>query len=123
MTDSEYNEYRDDYAWPPSAQARLNRHAAQVGADKAALTDTFASAQMHVLRYMLAVAEAAMRDEAIHPVTARRVLDRLIYGCVPNPADAADRQARMTMKVNDAKGLLFPPPVSYRHGTGGLEKP
>jgi hypothetical protein len=88
--------------WYPGGGAadRLRAHARRVGADRAAATDPTAALQLNLLRHTVAMLEAALDDEDIAPTTAQRVLDRVIYGCTPNPAEVAERE-RLTQLLID----------------------
>ncbi len=86
------------------AVRRLAEHAFAVGAQEAALTDPNAQFQLELLRQFITVTEAALADEGAGPVVAERVLDRVIYGCLPQPAVYAERQ-RLIRKVTEAAAL------------------
>lgn len=76
--------------------SRLRRHAYWVGAERAAKKDPTAAYLLDALQHFLSVAQAAMEDEDVPPQTAVRILDRLIYGCVPNPIQSAERERLMS---------------------------
>lgn len=90
------------FGYDPQVDDLLDRHLARIGVDKTARTDASSSYRISVLRSLLAVVEAALADEHVDPVTARRVIERVIYGGSPNPTDAQERiemNARMTELV------------------------
>lgn len=84
----------------PSVDGRLRAHLQRVGADHAAATDPHAHFQVELLRHFLIVAESAMRAEDIDPGTARRVIDKLIYGLTPNPAQV-ELHRRLQQRLTD----------------------
>jgi hypothetical protein len=87
---------------------RLRAHARRTGADRAAATDPTAHLQYEMLRHLLTMAESALDDEHVDPDTARRVLDRLIYGCTPNPIEVAERK-RLVKRLIDHTSLCAQP--------------
>jgi hypothetical protein len=50
-------------------------------------------AQVHIFRNWLIQAEMAMEDEGVDHAVARRVINRMVFGC-PNGADSQERMQR-----------------------------
>ncbi len=80
----------------------LRRHVNRTGANRAAESDAYAHLQITMLDVFLSVAHSACDDEGLSPQQTGRILDRIIYGCIPSAAEVEYRQ----MVVKDAAGLL-----------------
>ena len=90
-----------EYDWrlfghSPTADDLLNRHLARTCGNAAVVTDAAAQHQVAVLRDVLAVVRAALDDEQVPADVARRVIERVIYGAVPQLAQVSLRQAEFT---------------------------
>lgn len=75
----------------PMADDLLNRHLSRTGTRKAVETDPAAHLQVALLRQFLDVLRAALDDEHVDPDASRRVVERVIYGSVPSPAEVEYR--------------------------------
>jgi hypothetical protein len=69
----------------PTAGDLLDRHLRRTGADRSADREPMSHVQVTMLGYFLTVLEAALADEHVEPSAARRVIERVIYGAVPQP--------------------------------------
>lgn len=99
------NLYRDQHPRTRRSQDMLNRHLDRTGSGAASRNDPTAQLQVNMLRQFLELVDAALEDEHVPRDTAIRVIDRLIYGAVPSPVEAAERQ-RLMQKIAD---LPLPP--------------
>lgn len=83
----------------PTTDDLLDRHLGRTGARKASNEDAAANVQVSMLRDLLRVLHAALDDEHVDPDIGRRVIERVIYGGVPQPSEVEQRlqmQKRMT---------------------------
>lgn len=96
------------YRWERGSDP-LSRYMQRTGADKAAHTDPAAALQLNLLRFMISVAESAMADEGVPSGVARRVVEKLIYGCAPQPHEAQYRQTLVQVKLDEKKEAPCPP--------------
>lgn len=98
----------------------IAEHLHRSGADRAEATDALTSLTVGLLRDMLRLVDAAMEDEEIDPATARRILERAIFGAVPLPGHVqARRDMEKQMWVSAAD--LPDPAVIRRATTGGAD--
>ncbi len=67
----------------PRPRDLLDRHLNRVGAREAVHRDPAAMLQLNVLRMLLDVVHSACDDEHLDPEVTRRILDKVIYGGVP----------------------------------------
>ena len=79
----------------------LKRHLRRTGADTTNLRDPYGQAQTSMLRLFLSVLQAALDDEHVEPRTAQRVIERVVYGAVPQPP-ASERLIELTGKLTEA---------------------
>jgi hypothetical protein len=70
----------------PNARQLLERHLVRTGGDAAIIRDPTSQFQVALLRDFLRVLNSALDDELVDPAVTRRVLERVIYGSVPQPA-------------------------------------
>ena len=84
--------FEDYVAGPMTAKRLLERHMHRVGANKPVMTDVQAKYQYTLLEYMLSLVDTALQDEHVDPAVSRRILERLIYGAMPHPHEAEERQ-------------------------------
>lgn len=94
MTAADHRD-RDDYeryGGTPTGRQPLDTHARRIGVKPH--RDAAAQFQAELLGNFLDVLQAALADERVDPETSRRVLERVIYGACPNPAEA-DLRVRM----------------------------
>jgi hypothetical protein len=90
---------RDDYhqfGRDRSTDDLLDRHLRRVGARDATSQDPAAHFQVAMLRDFLRLLRAALDDEHIEPGAAQRVIERVIYGGVPQPAVTEQMIAQRT---------------------------
>lgn len=73
----------DLFGREPTPSDLLHRHLDRVGARKAVHQDPAAALQLNVLRMLLDVVHSACDDEHLDPQVTRRILDKVIYGGVP----------------------------------------
>lgn len=71
----------------------LSRHLHRIGADETNLRDPHGYAQTSMLRLFLNVLQSALDDEHLDPEVAQRIVERLIYGAVPQPPAAEQMEA------------------------------
>jgi hypothetical protein len=100
---------RDPYDRTP--RGLLQAHLQRVGSGAATKVDAAARVQETMLRYFLDVLRAAMHDEGVDHEKARRVMSLVIYGCIPQPPAAEQRQ-HLLANATDllSRGLTVPPP-------------
>lgn len=79
------------YGRTRSASDLLTHHMYRTGADEAAKHDPAATLQIHLLRDFVNMLAAALDDEHVDPDIARNVIERVIYGGVPNPGEVYQR--------------------------------
>jgi hypothetical protein len=101
----------------PSPDELLNRHLDRTGARDAARQDPMAALQVAILRDFLHVLRAALADEHVDPDTAHRVIERVIYGCVPQPAVVKQMLAERRRHVEDL--ARTPTRWTLAEGSGG----
>lgn len=77
----------------------LDRHLSRAGAKKH--EDPMAQLQIAILRNHLDLLRSALDDEHVDPDTARRVVERVIYGATPNPVEVEQRNL-MTARMTEA---------------------
>lgn len=100
----------------PTPGDLLERHLARTGAAKAAREDPAAQLQVALLRDFLDVLRAALDDEHVDPDVARRVVERVIYGSVPSPAEVELRQTQQAQIVEYV--VNHPPDPSWLRSPG-----
>ncbi len=100
---------------PPTTDDLLNRHLHRTGADRAAATDPAAQLQVAMLRDFLGLLRAALDDEHTDPETARRIIERVMYGAAPQPAATEQMNAE---RVAWAESLATQPPPTIRVENG-----
>lgn len=83
----------------PTTDDLLDRHLGRTGTRRATDLDPASYFQVHLLRHFLRVLHSALDDEHVDPEVSRRVIERVIYGGVPQPAAVEqmlrDRKAHM----------------------------
>lgn len=88
--------YPDPLGLPASratrATHRLAEHVDRTGAQAAVLADATARLQYELLRQFVTIAEAALANVGIPDQEAGRALDLIIYACVPDPVEVAQRK-------------------------------
>jgi hypothetical protein len=104
--------HRDPYDWRPRSDSLLNDHLRRTGLQTLARQDAQAYADITRVRYLVNLVEAALSDEDIPWDIARRVLERVIYGGTPNPADIEQRMQLMDERIKEASHGLFRPDAS-----------
>lgn len=102
---------RRDFGHPPRARDLLNRHLHRIGTPRP--EDGMAQLQIALLRHHLDLTHSALDDEGIDPEVTRRVLERIIYGAAPNPAET---QERVRLYGEFGKLLRDAPPRIYLDG-------
>jgi hypothetical protein len=88
---------------PGYARWRLRQHMRAVRADNAALVDAASSMQTYLLDMFLDVLETALVDTGVDPNYWTDVIDRVVYGCVPQ-WPAAQEHARLLRTMADRLG-------------------
>lgn len=94
--------HRDPYDWRPRSESLLNDHLRRTGVHTLARQDAQAHADITRVRYLVNLVEAALSDEDIPWETARRVLERVIYGGIPHPADVEERIQLIDKRIEEA---------------------
>jgi hypothetical protein len=74
---------RDPFDHEPRPGELLDRHLNRVGARQAVHQDPASALQLNMLRMLLDVLHSACDDEDLDPRVTRRILDKVIYGGVP----------------------------------------
>lgn len=87
------------HARPSLTDHLLDRHLGRTGADASATRDPAANLQVAILRDFLRVLHCALDDEDLDPDTTRRVIERVIYGGVPQPAAVEQLLAERKLRV------------------------
>lgn len=90
---------RDRFGRSPTTDDLLDRYLNRTGARRSAQQDPAATLQVALLRDFLRVLHAALDDEHIDPTISRRVVERVIYGGTPSPAEVEQRIAERTRMV------------------------
>lgn len=119
MTDHSTRRDWDHYMHgrPPLTDYLLDRHLGRTGAAASASRDPAAHLQVAVLRDFLRVLQCALDDENIDPDTTRRVIERVIYGGVPQPAVVEQLLTERQLRVEQLS--LGPVAKHFMEGGGG----
>jgi hypothetical protein len=85
----------------PTTDDLLDRHLRRTGAREAALQDPAAHLQVAMLRDFLRMLQAALDDEHVESDVVRRIVERVMYGAVPHPAEVERRLAIQQRWIDD----------------------
>lgn len=109
MSDDDRDRWeRHAFGREPTTDDLLNRHLGRTGARQTANEDAAAHLQVAILRDFLRVLHSALDDEHIDPEVSRRVIERVIYGGVPQPAEVKQRLATRKAFVDYMAGDTRP---------------
>lgn len=103
--------YRRMYQFGRSrADWLLDRQMERTGARETTATDPYADMTTGYAREVLRLMDAALEAEGIDPDAARRVLERVVFGVVPSPAEVAYRQQteKRLLDLATRFGVLIP---------------
>ncbi len=82
-------------------EGRLKDISDKLCATGARMNDAQAALQYNLLRQMLLVASSALEDEGLSLTEYRRIMDKLIYGCLPQAHEAELRLQEHRRMVTD----------------------
>lgn len=88
-----------DHRGPARPSEMLDRHARRVGVKPE--QDVAAQFQMSLLRNFIDLLHSALDDEHMDPDVTRRIIERVIYGGMPNSAEVEYRVG-LTERMADA---------------------
>lgn len=119
VTDSGIGDLRVRDEWnrfgrEPRPGDLLDRHVGRMSVKKH--EDPLAQLQIAILRNHLDLMRAALDDEHVDPGTARRIIERVIYGATPNPVEIEQRTLMTTRMTEALKNQPLPEFVKLPDG-------
>ena len=84
-------------------------HVDRLGLGKARHTDAPTHYQIALIENFLEILQAAMDDEGVHPETARRIIEKFMWGTTPNRAEIVLRQELEAELLEKLKTGPLPP--------------
>lgn len=97
---------------------RLQAVAEAVGATTASGMDPVAQLQSHMLRQQLQVVCSVLMDEDLDMATYVRIIDKIIYGCLPQSHETQWRRDQLARTV--AEAMNRPIRLFNTERTGGI---
>ena len=73
--------------------------------------DTLYNVQFRLFRTWITHADMAMEDEGVDPAVARRVINRMLFGC-PSGADSQERMMREKQMIELIQNTPMPMSIS-----------